>query len=111
MPRLPIGIVLALGLQGVAAAQTLEPSESAKGMVGAWEISNAARDKICPLTFSLDPGSGGFKLALDEGCKVFPSLKDVVVWTMGPADTVRLIDSKGSIVLDFSEVESRMYEA
>jgi hypothetical protein len=110
--RLPTGIVLALGLHvGAAAAQTLEPSETAKGMVGAWEISNAARDKTCPVAFSLDPATGGFKVVLDPDCKVFPSLKDIVVWTMGPGDTVRLIDSKGAIILDFSEVENRMYEA
>ncbi len=112
MPRLPIGVVLALGLQVAAvSAETLEAGDAAKGMVGAWEISNAARDKTCPVTFSLDPATAGFKLALDAGCSVFPSLKDVVVWTMGPGDTVRLLDSKGAIILDFSEVEFRMYEA
>ena len=41
----------------------------------------------------------------------FPSLKDVVVWAMGPKDAVRLFDSKGAIILDFTEVEAHMYEA
>jgi len=112
--------LLGLGLcAGAAEAQApaptpapAGPSEVAKGMVGAWEISNAARDKTCPVTFSLDAGAGGFKLALDPGCgTVFPSLKDVVVWAMGPNDAVRLLDSKGVIILNFTEVENRMYEA
>jgi hypothetical protein len=61
--------LIALGLSaGVVHAQVQAPSETAKGMVGAWEISNAARDKTCPLTFSLDPGAGGYKLELGTGC-------------------------------------------
>ena len=105
--------VIALALSaGAAQAQAPEPSEAAKGMVGAWEISNAARDKTCPLNFNLDTAPGGFKLELDEACgKAFPSLKDVVVWAIGPKDAVRLFDSKGVVMLDFMEVEAHMYEA
>src|SRR5262249_17242777 len=78
----------------------------------AWEISNAARDKTCPLTFSLDAGAGGYKLQLEAQCATaFPSLKDVVAWLIGPNEQVRLIDSKGAVILDFTEVESPMYEA
>lgn len=95
-----------------AGAQAPEPSDAAKEMVGAWEISNAPRDKTCPLTFRLDPAAGGYKLELDDACATaFPSLKDLVSWAMGPNDAVRLFDSKGAIVLDFMEVESHMYEA
>jgi hypothetical protein len=95
-----------------ALAQAPAPSEAAQAMVGAWEISNAARDKTCPLAFSLDAGERGFKLQLDSGCgTAFPSLKDLVAWGIGPNDSVRLLDSKGTLVLDFSEVESHMFEA
>jgi Protease inhibitor Inh len=105
--------LIALGLSaGAADAQAPGPSEAAKGMVGAWEISNAARDKTCPVTFKLDAATGGFKLDLDAACgTAFPQLRDVGVWVMGPNDTVRLIDSKGAIILDFQEVEAHMYEA
>ncbi|HEY7246218.1 MAG TPA: AprI/Inh family metalloprotease inhibitor [Xanthobacteraceae bacterium] len=81
-------------------------------MVGAWEISNAARDKTCAVTFSVETGEGALKLDLDPACRmVFPSLKDVGAWMIGPNDSVQLLDGKGGVVLDFSEVESRMYEA
>ena len=87
-------------------AQTPASSDAARGMVGAWEISNAARDKTCPVTFSVDAGEGGFRLELDPGCRTaFPSLKDIAAWATGPGDTVRLFDSKGAVILDFSEVE------
>jgi Protease inhibitor Inh len=105
--------LIALALcTGLAVAQAPTLNETAKGMVGAWEISNAARDKTCPLIFSLDAAAGGYKLELDPQCvKAFPSLKDVVAWIVGPNDQVRLIDAKGAVILDFTEVESHMYEA
>jgi hypothetical protein len=109
----PYLVVIALGISMTgASAQAQAPSDAARGMVGAWEISNAARDKTCPVIFTLDAGEGGFKLELDPGCRTaFPSLKDVGAWAIGPNDSVRLFDSKGVVILDFSEVESHMYEA
>src|SRR5260370_6963116 len=113
MPARACLAVIALALSAVGAgAQAPAPSDAAKDMVGAWEISNAARDKTCPVTFKLDPGAGGFKLELDEACgTTFPSLKDVGVWTMGPNDEGRLLNSKGAVVLDFMEVDSHMSQA
>src|SRR3954467_9263362 len=104
--------VIAFALGAAAAhAQAPEPSDAAKGMVGAWEISNAARDKTCPLNFQLDAVTGGFKLELDEGVRTaFPSLKEVTVWAMGPNDSVRLFNSNRLLVLDFAEVESQSSE-
>src|SRR5260370_4030278 len=113
MPARACLAVIALALSAVGAgAQAPAPSDADKERVGAWEISNAARDKPCPVTFKLHPAAGGFKLELDEACGTrFPALKDVGVWTMGPNDEVRLLNSKGAVVLDFMEVESHMYEA
>jgi hypothetical protein len=96
----------------LAPAPAQAPSEAAQAMVGAWEISNAARDKTCTVTFSLDAVEGGFKLELDPACGgVFASLKDLALWAIGPNDSVMLLDSKRAVILDFSEVESRMFEA
>jgi hypothetical protein len=93
-------------------AQPAPPvSDAAKDLVGAWEISNADRDRRCAVTFSVDPAPGGFKLELDPACgTAFPPLKDVVVWKLGPGDAVWLVDAKGAAVLEFNEVESGMYE-
>ena len=70
--------VIALGMSSIdAPAQAPAPTEAVQAMVGAWEISNAARDKTCPVVFSLDAAKRGFKLELDPGCgAAFPSLKD-----------------------------------
>lgn len=110
-------VVILFGLgffAGVAQAQAPAPppGDAAKAMVGTWEISNAARDRTCPLAFSLDAAGSGYRADLDAGCgTAFPSLKDVGVWAIGSGDSVRLFDSKGALVLDFTEVESQMYEA
>ena len=75
MPARACLALIALALSAVGAgAQTTAPSDAAKEMVGAWEISNAPRDKTCPLTFRLDPAGGGYKLELDEACGTDPWL-------------------------------------
>jgi len=108
----PIACVLIALSTGGARAQAPSPSEAAKEMVGGWEISNAARDKTCLLTFKLDAGAGGLKLELDPGCAAaFPPLKDLSVWAMAPNDGVRLYDSKGGLLLDFAQVEFHLFEA
>jgi hypothetical protein len=97
---------------GLASAQPAPPlSDAAQAMVGAWEISNAERDKRCPVTFSVDPAPGAFKLELDPACaKAFPQLKDVVVWMLGRNDVLRLLDGKGTAALELTEVENGLFE-
>jgi hypothetical protein len=97
-----------------ARAQGTPPtSDFAKDLVAtAWEISNSDRDKRCPVTFSVDPapGSSGFKLELDPDCAIAP-LKQVVAWTLGPKDQLRLVDANKTPVFEFAEVESGILEA
>src|SRR5208282_5503462 len=76
------------------------------------EISNADHDRICVVTFRADASGSVFKLDLDKGCPVqMPELKDVVAWTIGGLDLVRLVDAKGRPVMEFGEVESGTFEA
>ena len=64
-------------------------------MVGAWEISNAARDRLAPLAFSLDAGERGFKLELKPACATaFPSLKNVAAWAVRSERFGAALDSK-----------------
>jgi hypothetical protein len=105
-------LAAALAVAGIAHAQTPATlSEPATAMIGAWEISNAARDKRCALSFKAETVTGGFKLEFNPPCADFPVLRDVGVWDIGPKDAVRLFDSKGTVILDFNEVESGMFEA
>jgi hypothetical protein len=103
--------VLALTPVFARAQGTPPTSDFAKDLLAtAWEISNSDRDKRCPVTFSVDPAPGGFKLELDPACTIVP-LKQVVAWVLGPKDVLRLVDGNKTPVFEFAEVESGILEA
>jgi hypothetical protein len=87
-------------------------SEAAQNMVGGWELSNADRDRRCLLTFSVEPVPGGYRIEVDSTCATaFPSVADVVAWNFGPNEVLRLIDAKGTALLELTEVENGMFES
>jgi hypothetical protein len=95
-----------------ATAPTIAPNEAAKAMVGTWEFTNADRDKSCTVTFRAEASAPGMKVEFDRACTGhFPFVREVVAWTLAEGDFLRLLDAKGQSVLEFSEVESGVYEA
>jgi len=109
-----VAVLAAFALAFSAGAARTEgvASEAVQGMIGGWEISNVDRDRRCPLTFGIEPAPGGFKVELDAGCDAaFPALKRVASWGFGPKDRLQLRDASGAAVMEFSEVESGMFES
>jgi len=112
-------MMLRLGLIGVAAmamsaaaAQTPPLGDSAKGVLGTWEFSNADRDKICTATFKADPTPVGYKVEFDKNCaSLFPIVADVAGWVFPDNDLLRLLDAHKKSLIEFSEVEDNIYEA
>ena len=106
-------LCLILAVAGEAAAQAPPPpSDAVKSMLGGWEMSNADRDRTCIITFKLDMAGPGRALDLDKTCTAtFPNIKDVAAWTIGKDDALRLIDAKGKLVLEFTEVENGLFES
>jgi hypothetical protein len=103
------GLIAASALS--ASAQAPPPSEAAKALVGTWELSNPDRDRRCQLTFKLDAAAPGRSVTLAPNCAMaFPDLKAVGAWTMGNDDALKLVDPKGTVLLELTEVESGMYE-
>jgi hypothetical protein len=97
-----------------ALAQAPQPAlgESAKGMLGSWEFSNADRDKRCTATFSDRRTKAGLEVAFDENCgKLFPLVDDIAGWVFPDNDLLRLVDAGGRSLIEFSEVEDGVYEA
>lgn len=87
------------------------PSDAARALVGPWELSNPDRDRRCTLTFRLDPAPQGRALTLGPTCAAaFPDARLIVAWTMGNDDALKLVDAKGVVLLEMTEVESGMYE-
>lgn len=107
------GILTVLWLATAAPALAQAPNDAAKAMTdGTWEFSNADRDKRCTLTFKTDAAPGGMKLEFDKACaEAFPFIKEVAGWTIADNDFLRLNDAKGKSLLEFSEVETGMFEA
>ena len=98
---------------GGALAQSPPPmSEAAKAMVGVWEFANADRDRVCAVTFRADPVPAGRRVEFDGRCAaLYPFVSGIAAWRMADNDFLRLVDGDGRTVLDFSEVESGVFEA
>jgi len=105
-------IVLAVVVGSPALAQSTSLGDSAKALIGTWEFSNADRDKTCSVTFKSDSTKVGFKVEFDKNCaNLFPLVSDVAGWIFPENDLLRLLDAQGKSLVEFSEVESGIYEA
>jgi hypothetical protein len=109
------GVLLALAIAGLAASAHAQAplSEEAKALAnGSWEFSNADRDKRCTIVFKTAPAAVGMRLEFDKACaEAFPFIREIAGWTIAENDFLRLLDAKGKSMLEFSEVETGMYEA
>jgi hypothetical protein len=102
-----LAALLACGYQACAQdASTLK-----KDMVGQWELSTTERSKTCVVNLKSDATSQGLKLELEPGCAAaLPFTKDITAWNVRGLDIVRLQDAAGQPVIDFTEVESGIFE-
>jgi len=82
-----------------------------KDMIGQWELSTTERSKTCVVTLKPDSTPQGLKLELEPGCAAaLPFTKDITAWNVRGLDIVRLQDGTGQPVIDFTEVESGIFE-
>jgi hypothetical protein len=115
-----IALILSVAAAAPLLAQTpapeAPPEQSAapvpKTMVGSWEFSNADREKICTITFRNEAAKVGKRVEFDAPCaNNFAFVRSIVGWQMNDNDFLRLLDAQGNSVLEFSEVESGIFEA
>ena len=114
MSRHCSGILLpALLALAVAAtpARSQDASNLKKDMIGQWELSTTERSKTCVVTLMGDSTPLGLKLELEPGCaEALPFTRDIAAWNVKGLDIVRLQDAAGAPVIDFTEVESGIFE-
>jgi hypothetical protein len=97
---------------GVETPEPAPPPAAPRTMIGSWEFSNADRERICTITFQADPNKVGKRLAFNAGCaENFPFTREIVAWSQSGNDFLRLLDAAGHSVLEFSEVETGIFEA
>ncbi|WP_300162604.1 AprI/Inh family metalloprotease inhibitor [Bradyrhizobium sp.] len=96
----------------VRQANAQDISTLKKDMIGQWELSTTDRSKTCVVTLKSDTGPQGFKLDLEPNCaKALPFAADITAWSIkGLGDIVRLQNAAGEPVIDFTEVETGIFE-
>ena len=95
----------------VRAADEAPVDQTVKTMAGAWEFSNAGRDKTCGMTFQVEAESGAGTMDVAAECEtLFPTIKDAARWTLDADDVLKLFDAKGAMLIEFFEVEGGLFE-
>ena len=111
---LRFGIVLAalLTLAAISPARAQRDAAALKkDMIGQWELATTERSKTCVVTLKPEGTAQGLKLELEPGCAAaLPFTKDIAAWSVAGLDIVRLQDAKGESVIDFTEVETGIFE-
>ena len=112
LPRATIAVAALLAsIACISQASAQDTSTLKKDMVGQWELSTTERSKTCIVTLKADVAPQGLKLELEPGCaKALPFANDIVAWNIKGLDIVRLQDASGQPVIDFTEVESGIFE-
>jgi len=108
-------IALAALLMLIGGGSPVRPQDATtlkKDMVGQWELATTDRSKTCVVTLKSDATPQGLKLELEPGCAAaLPFTKEITAWNIkGLGDIVRLQNAAGEAVVDFTEVESGIFE-
>jgi hypothetical protein len=104
-------LALLASLAGGSQARSQDASTLKKDMIGQWELSTTERSKTCVVTLKNDSTPQGMKLELEPGCAAaLPFTKDIAAWNVKGLDIVRLQDAAGESVIDFTEVETGIFE-
>jgi hypothetical protein len=112
--RRRLGIAIAALLASIICGPQAWSQDAAtlkKDMIGQWELSTTERSKTCVVTLKGDSTPQGLKLELEPGCAAaLPFTKAITAWNIRGLDIVRLQDATGEAVIDFTEVESGIFE-
>ena len=109
-----LGIAVAALLASIVCGPQAFSQDAAtlkKDMIGQWELSTTERSKTCVVTLKGDSTPQGLKLELEPGCAAaLPFTREIRAWNIRGLDIVRLQDAAGQAVIDFTEVESGIFE-
>lgn len=110
MRRVAIVVLLALAAL-MTAARAQDAAGLRKDMIGQWELATTDRSKTCVVTMKGDQTPQGLRLELEPACAAaLPFTKDIKGWSIKGLDIVRLQDATGEAVIDFTEVETGIFE-
>jgi Protease inhibitor Inh len=111
MQLLRPGIALLAFLAFTLPASAQQQDALKKEMIGQWELSTTERSKTCVVTMKGEGAAQALKLELEPSCAAaLPFTKEITAWSVKGLDIVRLQDAAGQPVIDFTEVESGIFE-
>ncbi|MCA1455605.1 AprI/Inh family metalloprotease inhibitor [Bradyrhizobium sp. BRP22] len=106
-----VAAVLLAMAGGTGPASSQDAASLKKEMIGQWELATTDRSKTCVVTLKGDATAQGLKLELEPSCPAaLPFAKDIAAWNVRGLDIVRLQNAAGEPVIDFTEVESGIFE-
>jgi hypothetical protein len=106
-----VAFAVAACVAAIGAAHAQDATTLKKDMPGQWELSTTERSKTCVVTMKGDTTPQGLKLELEPGCAAaLPFTKEITAWNIKGLDIVRMQDAAGQPVIDFTEVESGIFE-
>jgi hypothetical protein len=109
-----LGIAVAALLASIVCGPQAWSQDAAtlkKDMIGQWELSTTERSKTCVVTLKGDSTPQGLKLEMEPACAAaLPFTREITAWNIRGLDIVRLQDAAGQAVIDFTEVESGIFE-
>jgi hypothetical protein len=107
-----LALVAVLGSLGSPVRSQDAASTLKIDMIGQWELATTDRSKTCVVTMKGDATPQGLKLELESGCAAaLPFTREITAWNIkGLGDIVRLQNAAGEAVIDFTEVESGIFE-
>lgn len=98
-------------LTGAGPARAQDTSTLKQDMIGQWELATTERSKTCVVTLKGDAAAQGLKLELEPSCPAaLPFTGEITAWNIKGLDIVRLQNAAGEPVIDFTEVESGIFE-
>ncbi len=105
-----VAVLLAIA-GGAGPASSQDASSLKQEMIGQWELATTERSKTCVVALKGDATAQGLKLELEPSCPAaLPFTKDIAAWNIKGLDIVRLQNAAGEPVIDFTEVESGIFE-
>lgn len=108
--RFAVGLATMIAL-AVLPARAQDTTSLKKDMIGQWELSTTERSKTCVITLKGDAAAQGLKLEFEPGCATaLPFTREIRAWSVRGLDIVRLQDTAGESVIDFTEVETGIFE-
>ena len=106
-----LALAACLALAVALPARAQDAAGLKKEMIGQWELATTERSKTCVVTLKGDTTPQGLKLELEPGCATaLPFTRDIKGWGIKGLDIVRLQDATGEAVIDFTEVETGIFE-